>query len=214
MSSGRLFQLSGIALLVGSVLIIVFDLISVFAFQSMNPQQYTTAFWLTVQLCTFLGSLLVLISFPAVLLRQRQEVGWLGLIGYILLALSGLIYGMGSGITNAFALPWLARSAPNLLTNGQGPTALFVLFMISGIGYVLGAIVLGWATMRAGVFSRWAGLLLIVGGVLGIASFIPSIVGAIIGNIGLLIFFLALLWVGYQLAFLEGASIKQVQAAS
>jgi hypothetical protein len=213
MSTGKLFQLSGIALLIGSVLIIVFDLISVFAFQSSNPQQFTTAFWLTVQLLIFLGWLLVGLCFPAILLRQRQKVGWLGLIGYILLALSGTIYGIGNGITNAFALPWLARNAPTLFA-GQGPFALMVLFMASGLAFVLGAILLGWATMRAGVFSRWAGLLLIVGGVLGLGFVFPSIVTGIIGTIGLAIFFLGILWMSYQLAFGEGASLEQVQAAS
>src|SRR5436305_12395712 len=83
MSSGKLFQLSGIALLLGSVLIILFSLLGFFT-------SFGGSFFFM-----FLGSLLVLMGFSAVLLHQSQRVGWVGLLGVILRFLAILVLDIG-----------------------------------------------------------------------------------------------------------------------
>jgi len=179
MSSGKLFQLSGIALLLGSVLIILFSLLGFFTdFGSSSSSS----------MIMFLGSILVLMGFSAVLLHQSQQVGWLGLIGFILTFLAVLILRIG----------------------GSGIFPGFTPFYI--IGFALGAIMLGWATMNAGVFSRWAGICLMVGGVLSLAPFVS--LPAFVSMIGTIIFFMGIGWMGYHLSFPGGAFSRQAQPAS
>ncbi|TMC20473.1 MAG: hypothetical protein E6J34_12555 [Chloroflexi bacterium] len=176
MSSGKLFQLSGIALLLGSVLIILFSLLGFFT-------SFGGSFFFM-----FLGSLLVLMGFSAVLLHQSQRVGWLGLIGFILTFLAILILNIG----------------------GNGIFPAFHAYYI--VGFALGAILLGWATMNAGTFSRWAGICLMAGGVLSLASFVS--LPAFVTTIGTMIFFLGIGWMGYQLSFPGGAFSREAQPAS
>lgn len=176
MSSGKLFQLSGFALLLGSVLIILFSLLGFFTTFGAS------AFFM------LLGSLLVLMGFSAVLLHQSEHVGWLGLIGFILTFLTMLIMYIG----------------------GKGFFPAFSIYYV--IGFAIGAILLGWATMSAGSFSRWAGICLMVGGVLSLASFVS--LPAFVTTIGMMIFFLGIGFMGYQLSFPGGAFSHTASAAS
>ena len=52
---------------------------------------------------------------------------------------------------------------------------------------------LGIATLRAGVFSRWASILLIVGAVL---SFVGNFLLPIKGTVGVVLFLVGLAWLG------------------
>ena len=113
------------------------------------------ALWVPVQLFFFIGLLLVLIGLPGLYLGQAGQVGWLGLIGFILTFLAGLILGVG-GTISGFVLPWLATNAPKLAT-GQGASALSVLCIVTNLVDNVGIVLLGLATMRAGVLPGWVG---------------------------------------------------------
>lgn len=76
MSSARLFRLSGLALLIGDLLVILFTVIGTLLFPGNAP---TNALWVPVQL--------------------------LGLIGFTLTFLAALILGVGGGIIFSFILP-------------------------------------------------------------------------------------------------------------
>lgn len=109
--------------------------------------------------------LLMLIGVTGIYARQVTRVGLLGLIGY-------LIFGLAWAITYAdvFAetviLPSLAAAAPqfvdSMLGIGAGRAspvdlgAFPTLFMLSGGLYMLGGLLLGIATFRAGILPRWA----------------------------------------------------------
>jgi hypothetical protein len=75
------------------------------------------------------------------------------------------------------------------------------------LAFLIGLILFGAATMRAGVFPRWAGLLLIVGdAVFGLGSFAGS-AATIFEIVGALITCVALLWLG--LSLLSGGATSQ-----
>jgi hypothetical protein len=83
------------------------------------------------------------------------------------------------------------------------------LALLGGLAFLIGLILFGAATMRAGVFPRWAGLLLIVGDVVfslgsfaGSAAILFEIVGASITCV-------ALLWLGLSLLSGDVASAGQ-----
>lgn len=81
------------------------------------------------------------------------------------------------------------------------------LALLGGLAFLIGLIVFGAATMRAGVFPRWAGLLLIVGDVVfGLGSFAGS-AATIFEIVGALITCVALLWLG--LSLLSGGATSQ-----
>jgi hypothetical protein len=73
------------------------------------------------------------------------------------------------------------------------------LALLGGLAFLIGLILFGAATMRAGVFPRWAGILLIVGDVVfGLGSFAGS-AATIFEIVGASITCVALLWLGLSL---------------
>ncbi len=85
------------------------------------------------------------------------------------------------------------------LLNPSGPLAAFstVVYLVY-IPTVIGLVILGIAIMRAGVLSRWAGLLLIIGTLLDLAVLI-GVPGELIIKAGNLIFDAGKLWIVYAL---------------
>jgi hypothetical protein len=81
---------------VGGLLAALFTLIGTLLFPGNNAP--TNALWMPVQLLIFVGSLLVLMGLPAMYVRQARQAGWLGLIGFILTFLAGLIISVGGWI--------------------------------------------------------------------------------------------------------------------
>jgi len=96
----------------------------------------------------------------------------LGLSGFILFFIAGLMFGVGASVLNTFIVPWLATHG---LTQSNGPLtpALGLYFLLGAFILTAGGILFGLATIRAGIFSRWAGLLLIIGVVVGLGRFLP-----------------------------------------
>ena len=103
-----------------------------------------------------------------------EEAGWLGLAGFLLLSL-WLVLVPGFTFVEAFILPLLATDAPKfvegflgIFTGSAGETnlgALPTLWTLMGVLYMLGRLLFGIATFRAGILSRWAAGLLAVGAV-------------------------------------------------
>ncbi len=79
------------------------------------------------------------------------------------------------------------------------------------ITFLIGVILFGVATMRAGVFPRWAGLLLVVGDVVfGVASFAGA-ASLVIEVVGALIACATFVWLG--VAVLSGSGTSAWQPA-
>lgn len=128
----------------------------------------TTAWAVITPLKTVMGVLL-LVGVTGMYARQLRQVGWLGLIGY-------LIFSLGWAITAAyvfaetFILPPLASAAPDFVDAFLGVAAnrksaldlgaVPTLFTLAGVGYMLGGLLFGLATFRSGIFPRWAGALM------------------------------------------------------
>jgi membrane protein implicated in regulation of membrane protease activity len=80
------------------------------------------------------------------------------------------------------------------------PSTWTPFFIVSLVGQVLGILLLGIATLRARVFPRWIGWLLIATLVLGVVSHLPFIpealqsLSAIIASVAIAGFGYSLLW--------------------
>jgi len=115
---------------------------------------------------------LALTGITAMYLRQVQQTGVLGLLGYLLLGV-GLLTILSVQVVAICVLPALALSEPgyvnDILAVATGGTAagdigLFqTLSLISGATFIGGGVLFGIALFRAGILARWAAALLAVG---------------------------------------------------
>ena len=94
----------------------------------------------------------------------------MGLTGFFL-ALVGTAMAVGALWSQVFVVPRLAEAAPTVVDTAGGSVLAGFLFsfLLFGVGWV----VFGLATLRTGVFLRWAAILLNVGAVVSILP-LPS----------------------------------------
>jgi hypothetical protein len=175
-TAASLIRWSGVAAIGAGILFIVIQLIHPpDILLSVTTPQWAIVHYLGVAMC-FLG----LLGIVGLYARQVEEAGWLGLAGFLLLSLFYALT-MAFQFTEAFISPLLATEAPAFVEGFLGiPSghaseislgALPALYMFSGfVGYVLGGLMFGIATFRAGVLPRWAGGLLAFGVVLPLVA--------------------------------------------
>jgi hypothetical protein len=129
-------------------------------------------------------AVLAVVGISAMYLHERRRNGRLGLVGYVMLAVSYLVV-VGTSLVAAVVLPRAAGTDPAyvndalaVLTGGSASGDVGLLgpvFQLQSVTYLLGGLVFGIALFRAGVLSRWASALLAVGGLVSIAlSLMPD----------------------------------------
>jgi hypothetical protein len=171
------------------------------ALSSVNTNAWAIITPLKTVMCLFF-----LLGLTGLYARQVEKAGWLGLAGYLLFSLSwavNLVY----IFAEAFILPPLATAAPNfvqdifigVITGGATETnlgALPTIFALNGILYLLGGLLFGIATFRAGILSRWAaGLLAVTAALTPLAALFPHEIQRFAGiPVGV-----AVAWLGYAL---------------
>jgi hypothetical protein len=169
------------------------------------PSSVTTTRWVIVHIFACAMSFFGLLGLPGLYARQAEKSGWLGLVGYILLSL-WLVVIMGFSFVEAFILPHVATALPAFVQAWMGmfngPAGKFdlgvlpTIWTLTGPVYILGGLLFGIATFRAGILPRWAGALLALSTVLApIAGLLPNASQPKIAiPMGL-----ALAWLGYAL---------------
>lgn len=165
----------------------------------------TTTAWAIIMPLKLAMCLLFLIGIAGLYARQAEEAGWLGLAGFLLLSLSWWLQ-TGYVFAEAFILPVLAPAAPAFvdsflgIVNGSpgemGIGALPAVYAILSILYLLGGLLFGIATFRAGVLPRWpAGLLAVAAALTPLAALLPHA----IQRYAAVPMGLALAWLGFAL---------------
>lgn len=197
MSSRTLYRLSGISLLIGSLLLIIGDIPGFF---SGNDQASTIA--VSSALIRLIGAMLVVLGLPGMYARFAERVGILGLIGFTCTFFFILI-GMASETILAFIFPFLATHG--LLGGGRPPLGLLIFFSVGDLLVLIGGILLGIAVLRAAVLPRWAGALLIVGGIL---YAVGSVLRLPIGDVGLILFAVGLAWLAVGMLSKQSATVE------
>ncbi len=130
----------------------------------------TTAWSIITPIKTVMA-LLVLLGLTGLYARQVKETGWLGLAGFLLFGLSWAL-NLAFIFAEAFIIPPLASAAPKFvegffgIVNGHpiemNLGILPAIYALVGIVYLLGGLLFGIATFRAGILPRWAAGLLAV----------------------------------------------------
>ncbi len=179
------------------------------AIQPIHPPDFlpsvTTTAWATIMPVKLVMCLLFLLGFTGLYARQVEETGWIGLISFLILSLSWTIQTAFIFI-ETFLLPVLAVPAPEFVESILGIFngfpgdmnigALPTVYGLTGILYMLGGLLFGIATFRAGILPRWAaGLLAIASAVTPAAALLPHEIQRFAGiPVGL-----AVAWLGYAL---------------
>lgn len=148
------------------------------ALASVNTAAWAIITPLKVAMC-----FLFLLGLAGLYVKQVEKVGWLGLVGWLLFSVSWAL-NLAFIFAEAFIMPLLATTTPTFvegffgIVNGHPVDvnlgALPALYSLTGILYLLGGLLFGIGTFRAGILPRWpAGLLAITAALTPAAAFLP-----------------------------------------
>jgi hypothetical protein len=165
----------------------------------------STSAWAIITSLKTVMCLLLLLGITGIYARQANQAGWLGVAGVLLFSLSWALQ-TAFVFAEAFILPLLATTEPAFvdgllgMVSGRGSAVnlgvLPALYAVVGIAYMLGGLLFGIATFRAGVLSRWPAALLAGTAVLTpLAALLPHH----IQRLAAVPMGLALAWLGYAL---------------
>ena len=116
--------------------------------------------WVPAHLVGFVSVMLMHLSLIGLYARQVEQAGWLGLVGFAL-AFVGSAFATIIQYVTSTAIPLIAAQAPVIFDQAMTPPKfappLFVL------GFILGHVLFGVATIRAGVLPRGSGVLVVIG---------------------------------------------------
>ena len=167
----------------------------------------TTGAWAIITAFKTAMCLLFLLGIVGIYARQVNKAGWLGLAGFLLLIFSWWLQ-TAFVFAEAFIFPPLAAAAPQFVDGALGTIArgqasdvnlgaIPTIYSLGvGIPYMLGGLLFGIATFRAGILPRWpAGLLAVAAALTPLAALLPHAIQRLAGiPVGL-----ALAWLGYAL---------------
>lgn len=169
------------------------------------PSAVTTPTWINAHIAAFALGFFGLFGMAGLYARQAEKTGWLGLAGFLLFS-AWMTLVSGFSFVEAFILPKLATVSPAFVEGFLGVVTgvpstidfgiLPTLWTISGPMYILGPMLFGIATFRAGILPRWAGALLALNIV-----FVPlgAVVPAAYQPMIMVPVGLAMAWLGYAL---------------
>jgi hypothetical protein len=201
MTARNLIRWAGVSAMVAGIFYVVVGI-----FHPINLlSSVVTTRWAIVHVVALAMCFFGLLGMTGIYARQKEEAGWLGLAGYLLLSL-WLTLITGFTFIEVFILPRLATVSPAFVDGFLGmfnghPTAfplgaLPTLWTLTGPVYMLSGLLFGIATIRASILPRWAAGLLAAGTALApVAALLPlerqPLVAVPVG--------VALVWLGYAL---------------
>ncbi len=155
--------------------------------------------WTFVNILGVSGSVIGLLGLVGILIKGGETFNTLGVIGFIL-AFVGTVLLTGALLWDTVIWPILVSHDSSIL-DFQGPiytSKTFVpFFVVSGIIYSAGYIILGIAMVKSGVFPSWASIMLAVGAPLfGLGSMFGKL-QVYPRSVGITLFGIGLIWIGY-----------------
>lgn len=183
--------------------------------ESVNTSAWAIITGLKTAMC-----LLLLLGIVGLYARQVNKAGWPGLVGFLLFSLSWALQ-TAFVFAEAYIMPPLAAAAPKFVDGFLGISyghtgdtdfgALPIIYgLIVGGGYMLGGLIFGIATLRAGVLPRWAaGLLAATAALTPLAALFPHA----IQRLAAMPMGLALACLGYALWSERRAQASEAEAS-
>jgi hypothetical protein len=200
-TASKLIRWAGLAAMVAGICYVVVGI-----FHPPNIlSSVTTTQWVMVHVLATAMCFFGILGMAGLYARQAEKSGWLGLAGFVLLSL-WFAFILGFSFVEAFILPSLATAVPKFVEGWLGMFTssasemnlgvLPTLWLLTAPLYILGGLLFGIATFRAGILPRWAAILLVIGSALApVAALLPleqqPKVALPVG--------IALAWLGYAL---------------
>ena len=195
MSSSNLVRLGGgLASIVAGVLLLVGHLLNL----GGHPQ-YVTVLGSSAVLTAYVILVFALVALYA---AQAERSGFLGVWGLILSVI-------GTTLASGVILAEIAGASGVEAEAVTGARLSSVLSLLGDLSFLIGLILFGIATMQAGVFPGWAGILLIVGDVVFWAASFSGSAALIVEVVGAMILCAAFVWLGSALLSGGGAPSGQ-----
>lgn len=200
MSSANLIRWSGLISVIAGMLFAVAALIHP---AGEDLAAYSSPNWVTAHLLGWVSVMLMQLGLVGLYARQMERMAWLGLVGFVL-AFIGTAFAGAIQFMVATVIPVVAAKATAIFPRVRRPPTFAVPLLALGFG--LGYVLFGIATIRAGVLPRWSGLLLSIGVLLFMfaevsreASLLSGMLPHVIGDSGAAVLGLGLAWMGYAL---------------
>ena len=197
------FRITGLANIISAVFLLLFwFLYAILLPINEVPANYHLLIldpdWLLVNGLGVIGFILVLVGILGIFFKQFNELTDLGMFAFLITIVGVVLYNAGM-YYETFIWPILAVSDPNLVTLSTGPIysnpVFFMMQILSGSIFSIGFIIFGYSTYKTNTFSKWAILLLVV----GVFLFIPGFFPYIVRTLGIVVYAVGLIWVGYIL---------------
>ena len=156
----------------------------------------TDPFWVPAHAVLWLAFTVALLGWIALYVIQAYKAGTLGVAGFVVIILGTSLVSwiFSSDVT---FVPVIAAESPGLFQNIFSKSHL-ALGIASVLTWVSGNVLFGSSVVKAKIFSRWAGILLVIGSVIIPIAYLAGFsvhvvaVGAIIAGAGQI-------WLGYEL---------------
>lgn len=216
-TTAGIIRASGLAAIAAGILFIVI--------QPIHPadvlESVTTGRrWLFVHVLAVFMSLFGMAGVTGIYLRQADKAGWLGVAGYLPFVLFWAIT-LVFQFNEAFIIPALATVAPQFVESHLGIVtstpatvdlgAIPTIYLVNGLMYALGGLILGIATFRAGVLPRWGGALLAAGAV---APFVLTMLPHPFDRTFAIPTGVALAWLGYAVWAQRGEATVHTESTA
>jgi hypothetical protein len=209
MATDRLVRWGAIAWLLSAVAGIISI---VLAPSDFAANAVLSSLWIPSHAVLTISFMLFLFGLPGFHLVQADKTGRLGSIGFVL-TFFGVLILTAQVIVATWILPVIAMrpDAPKTafqMLDPSGPLPyfswiVFAAYIPAGVGLIM----MGIATMQAGVLPRWAGLLLIIATVLDFAV-LGGARGELIVKLGDVAFDVAKVWIAYAILFEGGLRLR------
>jgi hypothetical protein len=207
MSSSKLMSWSGLAALIGGVLLIIFNLLDLVVLGGKTDSATVmSGNWIFVEIGYIVAEVLISLGLIGLYARQEKPAGTQGLVAF-LVAFTGTVLMTGADWSAAFLGPSVAEAAPELV-NGEPTGIASVGFLVSVLLFVLGWFLFGWASYQARIQSRSASIIMMVGALLALVFFFIEL------PLEVVFLGIALVWMGYTQwnSATESPSLKEAAA--
>jgi hypothetical protein len=161
-SGTRLFRIGGLLVIIGAVAFVLHVVLRSVLSAGVGPAVSAQAgLWVPLNALGALGAALVLLGLPAVYARMAGEGRLPGVVGFALIEVSWMFFGLFLSLYGALVLPWLAEEAPRLVAaSAPTPLGFVVAFAVGLLAWLFGAVLLAVPFVRGQARARWVGYLL------------------------------------------------------
>jgi hypothetical protein len=162
MTGSQLFRIGGLLVFVGAVAFVLHVVLRSVISAGVAPALSAKGeLWVPVNALGALGAALVLLGLPAVYARMAGLGGLPGLIGFALIEVSWIFFGLFLSLYGALVLPWLADQAPRLVAaDAPTPEGVVVSFAVGLLAWLVGAALLAAPFVGGRARPRWVGYVL------------------------------------------------------